>query len=119
VRSRGRGVTIHRRDCANILRLKQEDSERLIEVEWGSRQADTYPVDIEVLAYDRAGLLHDVTAVLANEKINMTSVNTYTDPRDHLAHLRLTVEISDIDELSRILTRIGPLPNVLKVHRRL
>jgi len=117
--TRGRGVTIHRRDCANILRLKLEDSERLIEVEWGSRQADTYPVDIEVLAYDRAGLLHDVTAVLANEKINVTSVNTYTDPRDHLAHLRLTVEISDIDELSRVLTRTGKLSNVLKVHRRL
>ena len=117
--TRGRGVTIHRRDCANILRFGTEDRERLIEVDWGSRRGETYPVEIQILAYDRAGLLRDVTAVLANEKINVTEVNTYTNKRDHAAHMKLTVEISDIDELSRVLSRIGQLANVLEVHRTL
>ena len=117
--TRGRGVTIHRRDCANILRLDAENRERLIEVDWGARKGETYPVEIQILAYDRAGLLRDVTAVLANEKINLTEVNTFTDKRDHAAHMKLTLEISDIDELSRVLSRIGQLANVLEVYRTL
>jgi GTP pyrophosphokinase len=117
--TRGRGVTIHRRDCSNILRFGTEDRERLIEVDWGARRGDTYPVEIQILAYDRAGLLRDVTAVLANEKINVAQVNTYTNKSDHSAHMKLTVEISDIDELSRVLSRIGQLANVLEVHRTL
>jgi len=116
--TRGRGVTIHRRDCPNALRLAEQERERMLEVGWGNAAEDVYPVEIEILAYDRAGLLRDITSVLANEKINVIGVNTHTDKTDYAAHMRLTLEIRSIGELSRVLGRIGQLPNVVEVHRR-
>jgi GTP pyrophosphokinase len=116
--TRGRGVTIHRRDCPNALRLAEQERERILEVGWGNAAEDVYPVEIEILAYDRAGLLRDITSVLANEKINVIGVNTHTDKTDYAAHMRLTLEIRSIGELSRVLGRIGQLPNVVEVHRR-
>ena len=116
--TRGRGVTIHRRDCPNALRLQATDQERLIEVDWGRSPGTAWPVDIDVLAYDRAGLLRDVTAVLANDRINVLGVNSTTDPMDGMARIRLTVEIGDMAQLSRILSRIGQLRNVVEARRR-
>ena len=89
--TRGRGVTIHRQDCGNVLRLQGEDRDRLIEVEWGSVSDEGYLVDIAVEAYDRSGLLRDITVVLANEKINLNGVNTATDKRDGIARMSLTL----------------------------
>jgi GTP pyrophosphokinase len=117
--TRGRGVTIHRQDCGNILRLQGEDRDRLIEVEWSTAAEDTYPVDIAVEAYDRSGLLRDITSVLANEKINLTGVNTLTDKQDGIARMNLTIEITDISQLSRVLTKIGQLPNVVEARRKI
>ncbi|MDX2458003.1 MAG: GTP diphosphokinase [Gammaproteobacteria bacterium] len=116
--TRGRGVTIHRQDCGNVLRLQGEDRDRLIEVEWGSASDESYLVDIAVEAYDRSGLLRDITAVLANDKINLNGVNTATDERDGIARMSLTLEIADIGQLSRVLTKIGQLPNVVEARRK-
>jgi GTP pyrophosphokinase len=116
--TRGRGVTIHRQDCGNVLRLQGEDRDRLIEVEWGSESGEGYVVDIAVEAYDRSGLLRDITVVLANEKINLNGVNTATDERDGIARMSLTLEITDIGQLSRVLTKIGQLPNVVEARRK-
>jgi len=63
-------------------------------------------------------LLRDITSVLANEKINVIGVNTHTDKTDYAAHMRLTLEIRDIGELSRLLSRVGQIPNVLEVKRK-
>jgi len=117
--TRGRGVTINRQDCGNVLRLQGEDRDRLIEVEWGSASDETYLVDIVVEAYDRSGLLRDITAVLANDKINLNGVNTATDERDGIARMSLTLEIADIGQLSRVLTKIGQLPNVVEARRKI
>lgn len=116
--TRGRGVTIHRQDCGNILRLQGEDQDRLIEVEWGAGAEAGYPVDISVEAYDRPGLLRDITTVFANDRVNVLGVNTTTDASDGIARMSLTVEISDIGQLSRLLTQIGQLPNVVEARRR-
>ncbi len=116
--TRGRGVTIHRQDCGNVLRLQGEDLDRLIEVEWGAESDAGYLTDIRVLAYDRAGLLRDITGVLANEKINLLGANTATDKEDGMARMSLTVEITDINQLSRALTLIGQLPNVVEARRK-
>jgi GTP pyrophosphokinase len=116
--TRGRGVTIHRRDCGNILRMQGEDLKRLIEVEWGVPSETGYTVELFVQAYDRAGLLRDITAVLANDKINLNSVNTVTDKRDGIARMKLVMEIANMDQLSRVLTQIGQLPNVVEARRR-
>ncbi len=116
--TRGRGVTIHRQDCGNILRLQGDDRSRLIEVNWGTHADHAYLVDIEVEAYDRSGLLRDITALLANEKLNVNSVNTTTDDRDGIARMQLTLEIADIRQLSRVLSRVGQLPNVILARRK-
>jgi GTP pyrophosphokinase len=116
--TRGRGVTIHRQDCGNILRLQGDDRDRLIAVDWGLPDDAGYQVDIIVEAYDRAGLLRDITALLANEKINLTGANTSTDAQDGIAYMNLTLEISDISQLSRVLTRIGQLQNVIGARRK-
>ena len=116
--TRGRGVTIHRQDCANVLRLKEEDRDRLIDVEWGTSPDQVFPVDIRIQAYDRPGLLRDVTAVMANERINVMGVNTRTNKKDMIARMELQVEVTDIGQLSSILNKIGQLPNVLEVNRK-
>jgi GTP pyrophosphokinase len=115
--TRGQGITIHRRDCANALRHHNESDERLIEVKWGASSERTYPVLIEVTAYDRAGLLRDITALFANERINVLGVNTITD-KQQIAHMTFTVEISNVEILSRILVLIDQIPNVYKVLRK-
>jgi GTP pyrophosphokinase len=116
--TRGRGVTIHRSDCPNVLRLNAENRGRLIEVGWSRRPARTYPVDIQVDAFDRHGLLRDITSILANEKINVLSVSTRTDRMELRARIDVSLEIADMGQLSRILDRIGQVPNVLEARRR-
>jgi GTP pyrophosphokinase len=116
--TRGQGVTVHRQDCPNALRHRDEHGERLIEVGWGQAVGRTYPVEVEIVAYERTGLLRDITALLANEKINVIEVNTLTDKDRHMAHLRLTLEIPDLDTLSRVLALIDRVPNVVEVRRR-
>ncbi len=115
--TRGQGVTIHRRDCINALRHHDEHNERLIEVSWGAQAGVAYPVEVEVTAYDRAGLLRDITSLLANEKINVLGVRTLTD-KQQVAHMTFTLEIPNIETLSRILALLDQIPNVMEVRRR-
>ncbi len=114
----GRGVTIHRSDCPNILRLPTDKLARLIEVAWNTAPRTTYPVDIQVLAYDRQGLLRDITQVLTNAKVNVLAVNTMTDVKDHMARMSLTVEVIDTGQLSDMLERIRQLSNVVEANRK-
>jgi (p)ppGpp synthase/HD superfamily hydrolase len=114
--TRGRGITIHRQDCRNILYL--EDKERLIEVDWGEDSKQVFPVMIQILAYDRTGLMRDITEITAEEKINITSASATTDPKDNIAVITATLEISSILQLSRVLTKIERLPNVFEARRK-
>lgn len=117
--TRGHGVTIHRQDCQNILRYHETGAERLIEVDWSGRAGNTYPVDIHIEAFDRAGLLRDVTSVVANENLNVIAANTVTNRKTHRAHILLRLEIPGIEILSRVLAKISQLPNVLEAQRRI
>jgi GTP pyrophosphokinase len=110
--TRGRGATIHRTDCPNVLRTR--DRERLARVSWGEPKA-TYPVDIRVKAYDRDGLLRDVSTVIAEESINMRQVKV--DVTQSLATFDLTLEVGNISQLSRVLTILENLPNVMEARR--
>jgi len=117
--TQGRGVTIHRRDCPNVLKFDAVKRKRLIEVEWSDRQEEeVYPVDIRLQAVDREGLLRDITSLLAADRINVLRVSTYTDKKDYVANMELTIEISNTQQLSRILSRIEQLPNVMQVKRQ-
>ncbi|MEX0430162.1 GTP diphosphokinase [Spiribacter insolitus] len=115
--TRGEGVTIHRADCPNIQRLQETAAERIIDVSWSARTARLYPVDIIVEAYDRRGLIRDISSLLNNEGINVTAVNTRTDPNDQMARMVITVEVGDVDQLSRIMQRMAGLRNIRDVHR--
>jgi GTP pyrophosphokinase len=111
--TRGRGVTIHRRDCSNITR--GAEPERLINVSWGNADT-TYPVVIKIIAYDRSGLLRDIASVVSAENVNMSSVNVSTSK--HRATLIVTLEIADVGQLSRVLDKIERLSNVIEVRRQ-
>jgi len=110
--TRGRGATIHKQDCPNILRLKEH--ERLVKVTWGEVQK-TYPVSVQVKAYDRQGLMVDVSNILTNENINILDVVVKVN--HNLATINLIIEVGDIAVLSRVLTKIEKLPNVMEANR--
>ncbi len=110
--TRGRGATIHRQDCPNILRI--QDRERLVRVSWGEIKS-TYPVPVRIKAYDRNGLMKDVSTLITDEGINMSSINVETS--HNLAIFDLTLEVHDIAELSRVLDRLENLPNVTEAKR--
>lgn len=115
--TRGEGISIHRQDCANVRRLEEVSPERLIEVSWSGAGQQQYPVDILVEAHDRRGLIRDISLLLNNEGINVTAVNTRTDPDQEVAFMTLTIEVSDADQLSRVIERIAGLRNVREVRR--
>ena len=115
--TRGRGVTIHRRDCPNVLRLMDTSPERLVAVDWGGGGNVTYPVDVYIEAFDRPGLLRDITSIVANQRINMSAINTITVKSENIAKVTATLEVADIDQLSRVLAMIEQLPNVTEVRR--
>jgi GTP pyrophosphokinase len=100
-----------------MLRLDSERRRRLIDVKWTASDTKTYPVDVQVTAYDRQGLLRDVTTVLASESVNVISLDTRSVSRDQTAEIKMTVEVSDLSHLSRILDRITQLPNVIDARR--
>jgi guanosine-3',5'-bis(diphosphate) 3'-pyrophosphohydrolase len=114
--TRGRGATVHRQDCPNILRLRER--ERLVRVSWGDPKR-TYPVSVRIKAYDRDGLLRDVSNLVSNEGINMgqVQVGVNHNHKMNLAVFDLILEVRDIDQLTRVLTRIEALPNVLEAQR--
>jgi RelA/SpoT family (p)ppGpp synthetase len=117
--TRGRGVTIHKWDCPNILvRTNQGEVERLIEVDWGKTENRIYPVVIKVRAWDRDGLLRDIATVVAEEGVNMRKVNSAAVQKTNLATLTATLEITTIGQLINILDRIEHLPNVIEVTRQ-
>lgn len=113
--TRGRGVAIHRHDCPNLRRL---DHDRLVRVSWGAKPPKLSRVKIRVQAYDRAGLLNEITGILKEEYINLLAASAVTAGQDNLAMITATLEVRDAEQFSRVLTRIERLPNVREVRRQ-
>ncbi len=112
--TRGRGVTVHRQDCPNVLNLR--DQERLIAVDWSDGVKEHYPVPVIINAYDREGLMRDIGAAVAEEHINMRDVSIRT--HNHIATFSVVMEVESAAQLSRVLSKIERLPNVMEVRRR-
>ena len=112
--TRGRGVTIHRQDCPNILSVREQ--ERLVQVSWGHPVA-VYSVPIVVRAVDREGLMKDISIIIADEGMGIQNVKINFES-DGLVVLELVIGVKDIAQLSRVLNRIENLPNVLRAYRR-
>lgn len=115
----GRGVSIHRQDCPNILQLQSDEPERIIQVAWGEAPQSLYPVDIFIEAFDRHGLLRDITALLDRERINISAMQTLSDKRKNTVDMQVTIEIKGFDELSRVLSKLNQLPNISYASRKL
>ncbi|MFQ5982694.1 MAG: RelA/SpoT family protein, partial [Woeseiaceae bacterium] len=114
----GRGVSIHRADCGNFLSLNSRHPERVIEVDWGDSEHASYPAELTLYAYDRQGLLRDVSSVLADEEIDVLAVQTKSDRQRMQAVMELSVEVPGLPSLSRIISRLEQVPNVTSVRRK-
>jgi GTP pyrophosphokinase len=116
--TQGRGVTIHRQDCGNFLGLNQRHPERILEVGWGTSETATYPVDLTLHAYDRSGLIRDISTILADEHANVTGMQSRTEKKTLETVMEISLEIRDLPTLSTAITRLEQLPNVISVRRK-
>ncbi len=114
--TRGRGITIHRSDCKNIQELDAE-RERLISIDWKQAEQSVYPVLVRVEAFDRSGLVHDISGIVAAEGVSMTSTNAVVSHKERIAVITATLEISGAAQLTRILNKIDHLQNVIDARR--
>ena len=112
-----RGVSIHRQDCGNLARLEENNPDRIIEVSWGQQPESLFISNIEVSAYDRSGLLRDITEILAGQSVNILAVTTASEKTSHTANMELTVETSGFQQLGSVLSKINLLPNVVEARR--
>jgi len=115
--TKGRGVSIHRADCARLMKLQESLAGRVVEIEWGVGPEVHYEVDVAIEAYDRQGLLRDITGLFANARINVLTINTQTNKLTNTATMRLRVEVPDLASLSKLLERIERLKNVVSAVR--
>ena len=116
--TQGRGVSIHRQDCGNYLGLHRRYPERSLETGWGQSDAASYPVDLTLHAFDRSGLIRDITTVLADEEANVVDLKTYAGKESLQVVMELSIEIRDLPTLSTAISRLEQLPNVVSVRRK-
>jgi GTP pyrophosphokinase len=114
--SRGRGVTVHQVTCPTV--VNEKELGRLIDVEWEGGAQQTYPIAIRVEAYDRQGLLNEITNVVAENKVNIIAANVRVNP-DHSATIQATLQVESVDQLARVLSRIEQIKDVHAVQREL
>jgi GTP pyrophosphokinase len=114
----GRGVSIHGQSCANLARLSVKSPARVLAVAWGKMGSSEFPAEIDVQAFDRRGLVRDVSAALADEKISIRSMTTVTDQRDNVARMQIGISITGLPQLSKVLARIAQVPNVISARRK-
>jgi GTP pyrophosphokinase len=112
--TRGKGVTVHRADCPNVINSSERD--RFINVNWGRIGEKTYPVQVQIIAFDREGLLRDVGGVAADEHINFSNMSVNVNK--NIATLLVTMEVENTSQLSRVLQRIEKIANVVEARRR-
>ena len=115
--TQGQGVTVHRKDCVNIINMEEEKRGRLIEADWGEDLDKAYTVSIHIEAFDRQGLLRDVSKVLSDEKVDVIGVNTLSNKDEQTADMTITAEIGDLSQLGRVMDKINQLQNVIRVSR--
>ena len=113
----GRGVTIHRSDCPSLVRMRAVKPERILRVEWTSADAGGLTVEISISAYDRRGLVRDVTDVLAVERLSIEAMTTTTDRGAGTAHVLVTVAVNDLEQLARVLRRLAGVSSVTHARR--
>lgn len=115
--TRGRGVTIHRADCRNVLRWQGEESHRLLDVHWGDGAERRFRVGVQLLAYDRRELFKDISSVMASAEVPVTDISSHLEEGGDRMDVRLQVEVRNYEQLSELLTRLGAIRNVIETRR--
>jgi len=115
--TRGKGVSIHRADCASFARLRARDANRAIDVEWGTQRDAAYEVDVLVKGYDRKWLHKDVTNIIAAANVHMIAANARVDSASGLATMNFALRVADYEQLSMLLGRLSGVPNVIEARR--
>jgi GTP pyrophosphokinase len=111
--TRARGVTIHRSDCPNV--VHSQEKERFVDVEWGDR-GRLFPVAVKVEAWDRVGLIRDLSTVVADERVNIATIRT--DPHDdHTVTVSITLDTTGVEQLHRLFAKIEGVHGVFAVAR--
>ena len=116
--TQGRGVSIHRQDCGNFLGLNQRSPERILEISWGESESGAYPVDLSVHAFDRSGLIRDITALLADDNANVTALKSHSEKDSMQVVMEISIEVQDLPTLSAVITKLEQLSNVVSVRRK-
>ncbi len=114
--TRGKGVTVHLQSCATV--INEREVSRLIDVEWESAPSETYSIAIRVEAFDRTGLLSDITQIVAENKVNIVAAHVGVTP-DHTAVVTATIQVHSVSQLARVMSRIETLKDVISVQRDL
>jgi len=114
----GRGVSVHRQDCPNIIHAGDKQRQRFLQVSWGEATRDRYMVDLLIKAFDRSGLLRDVTSLLSIEKAHVFALHTQTNKHENITYITLTVEIDGLNGLSKLISKLVQIPNVLEARRQ-
>jgi GTP pyrophosphokinase len=115
--TRGRGVTIHRDDCPNVLRWVREDNPRLIQVRWRKQVDSGYRVNLLLRAYNRRELIKDISSMMATSDVTVTDINSHVDELTEEVNIRLQVMVKDYQQLSDLLSRLSTIPNVFEARR--
>ncbi len=115
--TKGRGVSVHRDSCEQLLNLLEQSPERQIEVNWASELSGGFQTELDVFTSDRSGILRDITTVLANERVSLLGVNSLSNTYENTAKIKLSLEVRDLNSLSRTTARIKQIKGVTKVTR--
>jgi GTP pyrophosphokinase len=115
--TRGRGVSVHRADCAQLAKLRERDANRVIAVEWGTRTQRAYEVDIVVKGYDRKWLHKDVSNAIAAENVQVIALTARVDARKGIAEMNYALRVNDFGQLSGLLAHLLSVPNVIEARR--
>ena len=115
--TQGRGVTIHRDDCPNVLRWVREENPRLIQVRWRAHAESGYRVNLLLRAFNRRELIKDISSMMATSDVTVNDINSYQDERTEEVNIRLQVAVKDYQQLSELLNRLNTIPNVFEARR--
>lgn len=115
--TQGRGVSIHRANCEQLMELKNHAAERVVDAAWGDNQDGHYQLMIRVVANDRNGVLRDITTVLANEKVNVLGLSSRSDARQQIVTIDIDMTMHNQETLNRILNKLNQLPEVIEAKR--
>jgi GTP pyrophosphokinase len=115
--TQGKGVSVHKESCAQLANLLEQHPERQIDVSWAVEHQTSFQTELNVFCNDRTGILRDITTVLSNEKVGLLGVNSFSNKSHNSALIKLTVEVTDANNLARVVDRLKQLPDVNDVAR--